>query len=122
MESVGRIGGRCNESFICGFWLIGAMKPSSLIHGARYWPDTCALELRFANGRRYLYLGVPFELAERFTDAASKGAFFNDAIKGRFDCHPLKDHPGSRPKRERQAPLGTALKRSLEGDRRAAND
>jgi hypothetical protein len=98
------------------------MDSSSLIDGARYWPDTCALELRFAGGRRYLYLGVPADLAERFAEASSKGAFFNGAIKGRFDCHPLKEEPGTRRPRERRQPLGVALKRSLDDDRRAAND
>ncbi len=98
------------------------MDSSSLIHGARYWPDTCALELRFAGGRRYLYLGVPPDLAEGFAQAPSKGAFFNGAIKGQFDCHPLKDDPEARRPRERRPPLGVALKRSLDNDRRAAND
>ena len=64
---------------------------SSLIRGARYWPDTQALELCFAGGRRYLYVGVPLDVAERFQHAPSKGRFFNTQIKGRFDCHPLRD-------------------------------
>lgn len=67
---------------------------SSLIRGARYWPEREALELRFAGGRRYLYLGVPEDLAARFQQAPSKGRFFNAAIKGRFDCHALRDLPG----------------------------
>jgi KTSC domain len=99
------------------------MEMSSLIQGAFYWPDTCALELRFAGGRRYLYLGIPPELADRFAQASSKGAFFNGAIKGRFDCYPLKDDPAPQPRRaERSASLATALRRSLGADRLAAND
>lgn len=66
---------------------------SSLIRGARYWPERQALELCFAGGRRYLYLGVPESLAVQFRQAPSKGQFFNQAIKGRFDCHPLRDQP-----------------------------
>jgi hypothetical protein len=66
---------------------------SSLIRGARYWPDTQALELCFSGGRRYLYVGVPQEIAERFRNAPSKGRFFNTEIKGQFDCHPLRDEP-----------------------------
>lgn len=69
---------------------------SSLIRGARYWPDTQALELCFAGGRRYLYVGVPPSVAEDFRSASSKGAYFNRAIKGRFDCHPLRDEAQSR--------------------------
>ncbi len=66
---------------------------SSLIRGARYWPDHRALELSLSSGRRYLYLGVPAEVAEGFVKAPSKGSYFNQAIRGRFDCHPLKDEP-----------------------------
>ena len=64
---------------------------SSLIRGARYWPEHRALELSLSGGRRYLYLGVPAEVAQGFADARSKGSYFNRAIRGRFDCHPLRD-------------------------------
>ena len=64
---------------------------SSLIRGALYWPEHRALELSLATGRRYLYLGVPADVAEEFAAAPSKGSYFNRAIKGRFDCHPLRD-------------------------------
>jgi hypothetical protein len=63
---------------------------SSLIRSALYWPEHRALELCLAGGRRYLYLGVPPEVAERFAEAPSKGSYFNQAIRGRFDCHPLR--------------------------------
>jgi hypothetical protein len=66
---------------------------SSLISGALYWPDHKALELCLVNGRRYLYLGVPAEVADGFAAAGSKGSYFNRAIRGRFDCHPLRDEP-----------------------------
>lgn len=69
---------------------------SSLIRGARYWPDTLALELCLAGGRRYLYLGVPASIAEGFTEAASKGGYFNRHIRGRFDCHALRDEEAPR--------------------------
>ena len=62
---------------------------SSVIRDARYWPDERALELCFATGRRFLYLGVPAPVAEGFVEAPSKGRFFNQAIKGRFLCHEL---------------------------------
>jgi hypothetical protein len=64
---------------------------SSLIREARYWPEHRALEVALAGGRRYLYLGVPPAIADGFARAMSKGAYFNRAIKGRFDCHPLRD-------------------------------
>jgi len=69
---------------------------SSLIRTARYWPEHRALELSLSGGRRYLYLGVPARIAEQFAEAPSKGHFFNQAIRGRFDCHPLRDEPPAR--------------------------
>ena len=64
---------------------------SSLIVGALYWPEHRALELSLATGRRYLYLGVPADVADEFAATSFKGAYFNRAIRGRFDCHPLRD-------------------------------
>ena len=69
---------------------------SSLIRGARYWPDHKALELSLAGGRRYLYLGVPAQTADEFARAESKGAYFNRTIRGQFDCHQLCDEPEQR--------------------------
>jgi hypothetical protein len=69
---------------------------SSLIREARYFPDHKALELCLSGGRRYLYLGVPADVAEEFAGAPSKGTFFNQVIRGRFDCHPLRDAPEQR--------------------------
>ena len=63
---------------------------SSLVRAAHYYPDERALELTFAGGRRYLYLGVPPSLADAFQQSESKGGFFNRSIKGRFICHELK--------------------------------
>lgn len=72
---------------------------SSLIRGARYWPEHKALELCLAGGRRYLYLGVPADTAEAFSRAESKGSFFNRAIRGRFDCHALLSEQEERRRR-----------------------
>ena len=105
------------------------MVASSLIHGARYWPDTCALELCFEGGRRYLYLVVPQSVVDGFSRAASKGAYFNRVIKGQYDCHPLKDDARLSTSRVRdgrdrggRAPLRAALRRSIDFSRSAAND
>ena len=73
---------------------------SSLVQAARYYPEERALELCFASGRRYLYLGVPAELADAFQLAPSKGGYFNRAIRGRFACRELK------PERRRVAASG----------------
>jgi hypothetical protein len=73
--------------------------PSSLIRDARYWPEERALELCFATGRRFLYLGVPPLLAHDFVEAPSKGRFFNQAIKGQFLCHELASPAAPRRRR-----------------------
>ena len=75
---------------------------SSVIRDARYWPDERALELCFATGRRFLYLGVPAPVADGFVAAPSKGRFFNQAIKGRFVCHELAS-PAAPRRRHRPA-------------------
>ena len=68
---------------------VPATMASSLIRDARYWPEERALELCFATGRRFLYLGVPPGIADEFVEAPSKGRFFNQAIKGHFLSHEL---------------------------------
>lgn len=70
---------------------------SSLVRAARYDPDERALELCFAGGRRYLYLGVPAAVADAFQRSPSKGGFFNASIKGRFVCYELKPVRGGVP-------------------------
>ena len=72
-----------------------------MIQEARYWPEDGALELSFVGGRRYLYLGVPVKAAEGFQAAASKGAYFNREIKGRYRCHELAS--AAVPRRRRAA-------------------
>lgn len=72
---------------------------STLIREARYWPEERALELCFAGGRRYLYLGVPGEVAQGFQQASSKGAFFNGRIRGHFTCRELASDAAPRHRR-----------------------
>ena len=59
---------------------------STAIRSAWYLPEREELALLFASGRRYRYFGVSPALARRFSDAASKGQFFNREIRGRFRC------------------------------------
>ena len=33
------------------------------------------------------------DVADGFAAASSKGSYFNRAIRGRYDCHPLRDEP-----------------------------
>lgn len=58
--------------------------PSTVIRRFAYDAASASLEVTFVTGRRYRYLGVPPELAERFAAAFSKGRFFNARIRDDF--------------------------------------
>ena len=59
---------------------------SMAISGAWYLPARKELELLFTSGRRYRYFGVPAVVAERFSEAISKGQFFNREIRNHYRC------------------------------------
>ena len=42
------------------------------------------LQLQFCSGSIYQYFGVPTAVQEALLNAASKGSYFNKAIRGRF--------------------------------------
>ncbi len=62
---------------------------SMAISGAWYLPARNELELLFTSGRRYRYFGVPVAVAERFSEALSKGQFFNREIRNHYRCREL---------------------------------
>lgn len=77
--------------------------PSTVIGTIDYDAATQSLWIRFVtNQRRYLYAGVPPELADAFRHAFSKGTFFNRHIRDQYDAT-LVDDPRAAP----QAPAGT---------------
>ena len=56
---------------------------SSLLASMRY-SSPATLDLRLRNGATYRYFTVPRHVADGLAAAASKGAYFNRHIKGRF--------------------------------------
>ena len=56
---------------------------SSLLAAMRY-SARATLDLVFRHGATYRYFTVPRSVAEGLATAASKGAYFNRHIKGRF--------------------------------------
>lgn len=64
--------------------------PSTVIRGFAYDAATQGLAVEFVSGRRYLYSGVPGEVAERFRAAFAKGRFFNARIRDRYPCEPIE--------------------------------
>lgn len=60
--------------------------PSTVIKRFDYRADARELEVLFVTGRRYLYAGVPPEVAESFRAAFAKGSYFNRHIRDLYDC------------------------------------
>lgn len=63
---------------------ITPIQGSTNVAGAGYDKDTREFAIRFHSGRTYTFLEVPEEVYEDFTEAASKGKFFNERIKDTF--------------------------------------
>ena len=72
--------------------------PSSVIRRFAYCPDSCELWVDFTTGRRYVYSGVPREVADTFRSAFAKGVYFNTRIRDRYPYREV-----SHEDRERQA-------------------
>jgi hypothetical protein len=69
--------------------------PSTVIRSFEYQPSTSALDVTFVSGRRYRYVDVPEEVARAFSEAFSKGRFFNTRIRDAYAFVELADQvPG----------------------------
>lgn len=63
------------------------MLMSTAIRHLHYKPESLELSVWFGpDFRRYKYFGVPLSLYEAFSEADSRGRFFNRFIRGLFDC------------------------------------
>ena len=58
--------------------------PSSVIRRFVYDEMEANLWVEFTTGRRYVYSGVPKEVADAFRGAFSKGVYFNTRIRDNF--------------------------------------
>jgi hypothetical protein len=58
--------------------------PSSVIRRFVYDETESNLWVEFTTGRRYVYSGVPHEIADALRHAFAKGAYFNTRIRDRF--------------------------------------
>ena len=56
-----------------------------------YHTELRVLEIEFHNGALYRYFGVPLATFEALHKAASKGHYFSQSIRGRFEYHRLAD-------------------------------
>ncbi len=58
--------------------------PSSVIRSFDYRPAEQELDILFVTGRRYVYHGVPGEMAEAMRGVRSKGEYFNRHVRDHF--------------------------------------
>lgn len=59
---------------------------SSAISAIGYDPSTMRMKIRFVQGETYDFCRVPEAAFNRFMKAYSKGTFYNDHIKDRYQC------------------------------------
>lgn len=60
---------------------------SAAIRHIHYKPANEELSIWFGpEGRRYKYFGVPEFIYEALRDAESRGRFFNQSIRGKYEC------------------------------------
>ena len=60
--------------------------PSTVIRRFDYSPELQELTVEFVTGRRYIYSGVPREVADALGSAFAKGVYFNTRIRDRYSC------------------------------------
>ena len=58
---------------------------SQALRSVGYDPEAQILEVEFATGRVYQYLGVPPDLHAWLMRSKGKGGFFNRMIEGKFE-------------------------------------
>ena len=63
--------------------------PSHVIRRYFYCTDSGELWVEFVSGRRYVYSGVPMEVAQTLGSAFSKGVYFNTRIRNSFPCREI---------------------------------
>lgn len=62
------------------------IKTSSMIERVAFDDDAGVLSVSFRQTGKYVYYDVPAAVFEALCKATSAGAFFNEQIKGRFQC------------------------------------
>jgi hypothetical protein len=58
--------------------------PSTVIRRYAYDHSTNELWVEFVTGRRYVYSGVPRQVADALGSAFAKGVYFNTRIRDRY--------------------------------------
>lgn len=66
---------------------------SSMMTAIDYDDDRRELDITFVGGKTYRYFEVPSDIYDGLLDAESKGAFFNEHIKDRFEYREVVGRP-----------------------------
>jgi len=59
---------------------------SSAIEAVGYDPSTRRMCIRFTGGKEYDFCGVPESVYRGLMSSGSKGTYYNDHIKDRYQC------------------------------------
>jgi hypothetical protein len=59
---------------------------SSAISAVGYDSSTRRMKITFVQGQAYDFCGVPQQVFDGFLRASSKGSYYNDYIKDRYQC------------------------------------
>ena len=78
-----------NERHVIRGFPRGPQSGSAGIRDAVYLPDRRELHITFKSGRTFSYSEVPHGIYDAFVASPSRGAFFNIAIRGRFQFREL---------------------------------
>ncbi len=66
---------------------------SSMMTRIDYDGDSSELDITFVGGKTYRYFDVPSEIYDNLLDADSKGQFFNEHIKDKFEFREVASRP-----------------------------
>lgn len=59
---------------------------SSAIAAVGYDPATKKMKIKFVQGHTYDFCGVPQRIFEGLLNTSSKGTYYNDNIRDRYQC------------------------------------
>lgn len=59
---------------------------SSAIRSIGYDPGTMRMRIQFTEGHTYDFCGVPAQVFQGFFAVSSKGRYYNDHIRDRYQC------------------------------------
>jgi hypothetical protein len=70
---------------------------SSMMTRVEYDDDRSELDITFIGGKTYRYFDVPPDVYDGLWDAGSKGEFFNDCIKDKYEFREIVPRPRWQP-------------------------